>query len=262
LQLYGLGSLAKWAWGEITNGASEAQVVLDLYNQPEFKDRFPAIFTRQAQGLPPLSPGDYVSYENQATQMFQAAGLPKGFWDSPADFTSLLSSDVSISELQSRLNLATQATLQVPDSVRTVLQRDYGVSAGGLAAHFLDPGQAEPLLAQQFAAAQIGGAGIQTGYGTDRTVDERLAADGVSAAQAQQGFTQLGTEKQLFTGLPGENVSDISQSQQIGAAFEGDAASQEAIALRAAQRQAKFGQGGQYASSAAGFTGVGSAQQA
>lgn len=261
LQQYGLQSLASWAWNEIVNGATESQVVLDLYNQPAFKTRFPAIFTRQEQGLPPISPGDYVSYENQATQMFEAAGLPKGFWDSPSDFTNLISNDVSTTELQARLNLATQAAYQVPDSVRTVLQRDYGIGTGGLAAHFLDPTQAEPALAQQFLAAQIGGAGIQTGYGTDKATDEQLAADGVTAAAAQQGFTQLGTESQLFKGLPGQGESDISQADQVAAEFEGNVASQQAITARTQSRQAQFAASGSYQSSAAGFGGIGSAQQ-
>lgn len=259
LQQYGLGSLASWAWNEIVQGASEPQILLDMMNTPEFKQRFPAIAARQKAGLPPISPGDYVNYEAQATQMMRAAGLPAGFWDSPSDFTSLISSDVSLNELQQRVQLASQAAFQVPGDVRAVLQRDYGITAGDLAANFLDPKQAEPVLQRKFTAAQIGGAAWRTGYGSTRSEDEYLTDLGVSATQAQQGFNQLTGQRQLFSSLPGENTTGIGRDQQLGAEFAGNASDQEAITRRANQRVGVFSGGGGFGNTQQGFA-VGAAQ--
>lgn len=250
LNTYGLGSLANWAWGEIVAGKSQDQIILDLYQTPEFKARFPAIASRQASGLPAISPADYLNYENQATQLFRAAGLPSGFWDSPSDFTNLIGADVSINELSQRLNLATQAAYQVPADVRATLQRDYGVGSGQLAAFFLDPNQAEPLIQRDFTAAQIGGAAYRTGYGSTKSEDEMLTDLGVTPGQAQSGFNQLTQQRQLFSSLPGENTTGIGRDEQLQATFGGNALDQEQIVRRSKQRQAVFEQGG---ATAAGF---------
>lgn len=261
LNSYGLGSMASWAWNEIVAGKSQDQILLDLMQTPQFKDRFPAIGERAAAGLPPISPADYVNYENQATQIMRAAGLPSGFWDSPSDFTHLIASDVSISELQQRVGLATQAAYQVPSDVRAVLARDYGVGSGQLAAFFLDDKTALPLIQRDFTAAQIGGAAYRTGYGSTKTQDETLTDLGVTADQAQQGFSQLVQQRQLFSSLPGENTTGISRDDQLAAMFGGNATDQQVIQQRAAQRAAVFNAGGAYGQSQEGFT-LGAAQGA
>lgn len=262
LNTYGLGDLADWAWQEIIAGKSDQQVLLDLMQTPQFKARFPGIDARQKAGLPPISPGEYVSYENQATQLMRAAGLPSGFWDSPADFTHLIAADVSINELTQRVNLATQAAYQVPSEVRATLARDYGVGAGGLAAFFLDEKTALPLIQRDFTSAQIGGAAWRTGYGSTRSEDERLTDLGVTADQAQQGFTQLVGQRQLFSGLPGENTTGIAREDQLAATFGGNALAQEKVVRRAQRRVAEFSGGGSFSSGQGGFTGIGEAQGA
>lgn len=256
---YGLASLASWAWGEIVAGKSEDQVLVDLQNTKQFKDRFPAIAIRAANGLPAISPGDYVTFENNATQIMRAAGLPEGFWDSPADFTNLIAADVSTSELQNRVQLAQQAVYQSPPDVQAILQRDYGMTPGDLAASFLDPGQAEPLLQQKLLAAQIGGAADTTGYGSGKGMDDYLAQLGVTQAQATAGFNDLSEKGQLFNALPGEAGGAISQDTQIGAEFGQNSQDQQAISQRAQARQAAFKQGGSFVSGTGGFSGIGNA---
>lgn len=262
LDMYGLGSLVDWAWNQIVQGASENQILLDLQQTPEFKQRFPAIEARRRQGLPPLSPGEYVTYEARATEMMRAAGLPKGFWDSPDDFTKLLTGDVSLNELQQRVTLAKQAAFGVPQDVRDHLARDYGIDAGHIAAAFLDPSRGEPLLERQFMASQIGAAGDRAGYGTSRADNERLTDLGVSADQAQQGFSTLANSRELFGSLPGENTTGISHDEQLAAVFEGNSDAQRKVKRRQEQRTAAFGGGGGFVGGAGGFSGVGSAQGA
>jgi hypothetical protein len=242
---YGLGSMASWAWNEIVAGKTQDQILLDLQQTPQFQQRFPAIAQRQKDGLPALSPADYVNYESQATQLMRAAGLPSGFWDSPSDFTHLISSDVSINELQQRLNMATTAAYQVPADVRATLARDYGVGTGQLAAFFLDDKTALPLIQRDFTAAQIGGAAYRTGYGSTKTEDEQLTDLGVNPGQAQQGFTQLTQQRQLFSSLPGQTTTGISRDQQLQATFAGNAQAQEQIVHSSQERQAQFAGGGQ-----------------
>lgn len=262
LDTYGLGSLSQWAWQQILNGASDAEVQYQIRQTPEFKQAFPEIEARQKAGLPPLSPGDIVTYRNTAQQMMREAGLPQGYWDQPGDFVNLLANNVSINELQHRLQLATQAAYEVPADVRATLARDYGVGAGKLAAFFLDPTRAEPLITRDFTAAQIGGAGLRTGYGSTKSEDEYLAGLGVGGQQAQQGFSTLAGAHELFDSLPGENTTGIDRQDQIGAMFAGNANAQRKIARRTQERQAVFAGGGQFAGNNSGLAGLGAASGA
>lgn len=259
LQQYGLESLSDFAWQEIVAGRSGNEVLQDIRQTPQFQQRFPAIAARQKVGLPPLSPGDYVAYENTATQYMRNAGLPTGFYDSPEDFTKFLSGDVSLKELGERITLARDAA-NGPSEARDALVNKFGLSIGDLTAFFLDPDRAEPLLQRNYNAAQIAGAGTRTGYGDTAAQDLRLADLGVTAAQAQQGFSHLGQESELFHGLPGQNEQDISTDQQLGAEFMGDAAAQKTIEQRARSRVATFGGGGGFNTSREGVGGLGQAR--
>src|SRR5690606_5995595 len=63
LQAYGLEELSGWVREQLISGASPAQIVLDLRNQPAFRRRFAAIFDREAAGLNPISPEEVLAYE-------------------------------------------------------------------------------------------------------------------------------------------------------------------------------------------------------
>lgn len=259
LEYYGLpASLADWAWGEITAGKGNAEVMQDLQQRQEFKDRFPAIEARIKLGLPPLSPGEYVAYEQSAIQMMRAAGLPEGFYDSPDDFTKFLAADVSVKELGDRVGLARDAMYQAPPEVRDAL-RQFGMSDGDLTAYFLDDVRALPLLEKTYAAAQIAGASTRTGFQTTQAQDFRLAELGVSADQAQTGLSQLGQQRGLMAAAVGRPEQAITVDEQIDAVFGGNAAKAQQIERRRRSRQAEFQGGGGFAATTRGVAGLGPA---
>lgn len=259
LDQYGLGGLSQWAWQEIVSGKSESQVLLDMQQTPEFKAAFPEIQQRLDAGLPAISPADVINYRTQARQIMQAAGLPADFYDQPSDFSPFIVGDMSLQELSDRVNLAKTAAYEVPQTVRDHLANYYGLDEGHLAAAFLDPTRAEPVLARQFAAAQAGGAAATTGFGDiTRSQAENLADLGVTASQAQSGFSQLAHMRQLMNPLPGENTTGISPDQQMQAEFGGNAAQQDRILAEQRRRLAPFAGGGSFAQGQSG-TSVGSA---
>ena len=75
LNQYGLGSLTTWALEKLRQGASEAQILIELYDQPAFKQRFPAIDARKQNGLTPISPAEILEYEQRVNQLLRMAGL-------------------------------------------------------------------------------------------------------------------------------------------------------------------------------------------
>lgn len=261
LSQYGLSSLSNWAWGEITNGATAAQVQLDLYNQPAFQQRFPAIGERAAKGLPPITPAQYIAYENTANELGAAAGLPTGFMKSYTD--ALIANDVSTSEINDRLQKGLLDVTNAPPDVVNQFQQYYGISQGDLAAHFLDPTQSLPYLEKQAQAAKLGAAAVQSSFGNiNESQAMNLANLNVTSAQAKAGFTKLGTMSQLMTGLPGTQEQNISQDVQLGAEFAGNTQDQNIIAQRQRNRVAAMHSGGTFGESTHGVEGLGTVGQA
>lgn len=261
---YGLpADVGRWAWSELQAGKGNDEILLDLEDPTESNDgakafyaRFPAIKLRREAGLPALSPSYYVSYENSAQQMYRAAGFPAGFYDSPEDYTNLLAKNVSLSELSQRITDAQQAAFNTPEQDRAEFYR-LGFGHGDLTAMFLNPDLAEPLLHKQLAAAGIAGASQRTGYGA-LNADQALGLTdlGVTSQQAQDGFASLAHQHELFGALnAGED--QISQSEQLGAQFGGNADAQRRINDRARSRVAAFSGGGGYGGSQTGLSGLG-----
>jgi hypothetical protein len=146
--------------------------------------------------------------------------------------------------------------------VRSALRNQFGLGDGDLAAYFLDPNRAQPLLQRTYNAAQIAGAGTRTGYNVNADQDYRLVDQGVTAAQAQSGFSTLQQSQELFNPLTGHsNEGAITTDQQLGAAFGGNAADQQQIDRRRQQRQAEFQDGGAFAANQQGMSGLGVAQK-
>lgn len=258
LATYGLESLGPTVQQWLVQGLSEAEILQRMRETPQFKTRFPAIEARQKAGLAPLSPGEYVAYEQQARQMMRAAGLPSGFYDGNDDFTRFLTNDLSLSELSDRVTLATSAAFQMPQADRDALT-EFGMGPGDITAFWLDPDKAQPLLERKYAAAQLAGASFQSGYGKlNETEATGLAQQGIGREQGLAGFSELTGQRELFGALDsGEDA--IGRQDQLDAAFGGNATQRRRIEQRARRRAAQFQGGGGFAASQEGLVGLGDA---
>jgi hypothetical protein len=220
---YGLGSLAGKIYDYVKNGYSSDTISILLQDTKEYKTRFAANEARVKAGLPVLSPADYINTENSYRQLLRASGLPAGFYDSSSDFTGWIAKDVSPTEIQSRLDLATQATALASPFYKQALNQ-LGIDDGHLAAHFLDSAKALPLLQKAAATAQIGAAALQQGLTFNKTYAEQLATTGVTADQAQQGYSQVANELQSMKELGNIYGSAWTQTESEGSVFGTDAA--------------------------------------
>lgn len=214
---YGLESLAGKIYGYVKNGYSADTISILLQDTPEYKQRFKANDARLKAGLPVLSPADYINTENAYRQVMRQSGLPSGFYDSTDDFTNWLSKDVSPTEVQSRVDLATQATVLSNPAYKQALNQ-MGVDDGHMAAYFLDPDKSLPLLQKAAATAAVGGAALGQGLTFNQAYAEQLATIGVTAAQAQQGYQQvaqeLGTMQNLGS-LYGQQFGQAEEEQSV-----------------------------------------------
>lgn len=190
---YGLGSLAGKIYEYVKNGYGSDTISILLQDTAEYKQRFAGNQARIKAGLPVLSPAEYVSVENSYRQIMRQSGLPEGFYDTNSDFTDWISKDMSPTELQSRVDLATQATALANPAYKAAL-RQMGLGDGELAAYFLDADRALPIIQKSAATAAIGAEALQRGLGFDQQYAEELATAGVSRDQAQQGYAKIADE--------------------------------------------------------------------
>lgn len=207
---YGLNTLTSWARTQLEQGSSPDQVMLDLYNTPEFKQRFPAIEQRRQKGLSPITPEDYIRYEETARDVFRRAGMPPSFYSDKNDYTNLIANDVSPKELEDRVMEGFKRVQNADPSVREAFGKFFGVKGdSALAALFIDPKRAATTLEEQARMAEVAGAGAMAlgGWLTKDRAGQIVRA-GVTAEEARSGFQRLGQIQGLFTESVGE-TSDM-----------------------------------------------------
>lgn len=262
LDEYGLGDLAGWAADELRKGYDDVVVLQHLREQDAFKSRFKVIFDRQDKGLPAISPAQVIEYERTAAQLMGRFGMPRGFYDNPADFHDLLLKDVSPAELQVRLEQGYAQVVSAPQEVRDVFRDFYGVDGdNALASFFLDPEKSQPVLETKLAAAQDAGAGRRFGFDLNYDQADRLARVGVGQDQAAKGFLQLNSQAGLYHEGFGEHTDLTAEEEGVRATFGLDAEAQRVVDRRAQGRQAQFGGGGGASDGKTGVSGAGSADQ-
>lgn len=214
---YGLESLAGKIYDYVKNGYSADTISILLQDTPEYKQRFKGNEARLKAGLPVLSPADYINTENAYRQILRQSGLPAGFYDSTDDFTNWISKDVSPTEVQSRADLATQATALANPAYKLALNQ-MGIDDGHMAAYFLDPDKSLPLLQKAAATAAIGGAALGQGLTFNQAYAEQLATIGVTATQAQQGYQQVAAElgtMQNLGAMYGQQFGQAEEEQSV-----------------------------------------------
>lgn len=260
---YGLpDTLARWAWDQIVEGRSEAEVMLELRQRPEFKNEYGDVIDGRAKaGLAPMTPAEIIAFRNQAAQLMHAAGLPQDFYDSKDDFTRFMVNNWSLAELNDHIQVARDATYNIPPAAQARLEQRFGLvpGSGHLTAFALDPDRALPLIIRDFEAAKIGGRADMAGYaGVSNETAATLADAGVTEDQAARGFSELARSSELFKSMDaGEEA--IGQDEQLGAAFLNNARAQQRIEQRRRKRQSAFQGGGGFADGAGGVRGLASA---
>ena len=253
---YGLESLAGKIYDYVKNGYSSDTISIMLQDTDEYKARFAGNQARIKAGLPVLSPAEYLATEASYQQIMKSAGLPESFYDQPSDFATWIGNNVSPSEIQSRVDLATQATTLASPAYRQALNQ-MGIDDAHLTAYYLDPTKALPLLQKQAATAQIGAEALKQGLAFDQTYAEQLATEGVSQSAAAQGYAQVAGELGTMQNLGGMYGQGWTQRDSEEAALEGSAAAVNKKAGLLSQERGAFG-----ASTGTGRAGLGQSQAA
>lgn len=252
---YGLTSLADKIKQYVKDGYTGDTIAILLRDTEEYKQRFPAMSTLAAKGRA-ISESSYIQYEQTAAQLERQYGLPSGMLS--GSVTELLQKDISATEMAERVQLASANSLMAPKELKDTLTNYYGINAGGLTAYFLDPDIAAPLLEKQSAAARIGSEAVRQGVAMDVYGAENLQELGITQQQAAQGFQQVASSRELFSG-----AGDITSEQEmVKGLLAGDQTAIANVNRAAGARKARFQQGGEYLATSGGAVGLGSAATA
>lgn len=265
LRPYKLEGLADKLWefqgrGMVTPNTSPDVIGYLVKDTPEYQARFPGNVALEAAGKQAWTISEYLSLEQQMKAAMQGSGLPEGFYDSADDFGKFIGGGVAPAEVKRRVDEGFNAVKNANPDVVNQMKELYGVDEKGLAAYFLDPAKATPILVQQAKAASTASeANRQAQMRLTAQTAEELAAQGITGETAAAGFRQIGAQGELYTPLAGE-AGAISQAEQIGAAFGTNEAARQRVETRRRQRKAAFEGGGSFATSQTGVSGLGVAK--
>lgn len=249
LSRYGLEDMTRWVADAIINNKSQEQIMLEIYDQPEFRKRFPAIVGRENAGLSPISVEEYLSYEQAAESLGSTWGLRL----TKEEVDQLLIHDVSAHELEQRFNIAATAMYSSAPETRAELQRLFNIGPDHLMRYWMNPKKEIGNLQNQYRMGEIAGAALRVGYGQVQMADaHRLLEAGFDESAAMEGFATLSQIGALFRPLAhGESV--VSRETQLDF-LTGDVETARMIERTARERLARFSGAGGFGTGGEGFT--------
>lgn len=260
LHAWGLDTLADFAWNSYKKSGSTDIAMLDIEGTQQYKDRFAGKLALNSRGIE-MSEGEQLAWESQAQGLMRAAGMPVGFYDTPADFSKLIGSGMSVTELGERINNAYAEVSNAPQAVRDAFGQFYGVKGDtALAAMALDTSTALPIIQRHVAAAEAGGYLSQQNFQVTKSIAEQIAEATSNNLQAIQAGSQA-IGKLTAAGIDQARFDETAPDKNafIQAEFANNEAAQAEIQRTVDTRQASTSGGEAIDSSRYGAAGLGEA---
>jgi hypothetical protein len=251
---YGLSSLMDKITQYVQEGYDANAVVALIRTTPEYKERFPAM-DALAKKNRNISEAAYIQYETNAASLEKMYGLPSGMLSNKNEITGLLTNEVSATELEQRVVLASNNAYSTSPEMQRTFKDYFGIDTGSLTAYFLDPEKALPLLEKQVATANIGAEAAKQQMPISAALAGEIQTAGVTTAEAARGFATTAGQMGLATGY-----GDVtSQEELINANLLNSAQAAQNVSRVAQSRVNRFAGGGAFESDRTGNTGLGTA---
>jgi hypothetical protein len=262
----GLGELApaiitEWKGTKIPPNTDINTLGFMLRDTDAYKKRFPGNVALEKANKPQYSVTEYLQLEKDYKNAIQGKGIPSGFYDSNDYIGKFIGNEVSVAEVGRRVEQGFRAVSEGDPEILRQLKEFYPeVNQGELAAFFLSPEEAKPIIVNRAKAAQIGAQAVQqAGMQISKSEAESLIQQGVDQQGAREAFTAIGAAQGLFQpGMVGEEAVGREEQLQFGI---GNQQAMQRIQTRRRRRQAEFEAGGGFTAGAAGVSGLGTAQR-
>lgn len=207
---YNLQGLATYIDAEILKDTSEEMILLGLYDQPQYKTRFPGMEALRKAGRV-ISEDEYTKIENAMMQTARFFDLPKGFYDGPEDFGKLIGNQVSAKEYQDRLQVGQDLARTLNPAIKQQLTDFYAIGEGDLTAYVLDPDRALSILQKQAKAATF--VGLSRAAGFKMPEISAATAENIVATEPYVKLTEA--QMQAKIGQAGELRKEQQRLSQI-----------------------------------------------
>lgn len=262
----GLSDLAEviipdWRNTKIPPSTDINQLGFMLRDTDAYKKRFPGNVALSKANKQPYSVTEYLRLEDDYKNAIQGSGIPSGFYDSTDYIGKFIGNGVAVKEVKLRVDEGFRAVNEGDPEILRQLKEFYpSVSQGELAAFFLSPEEAQPIIVQRAKAAQVGAQAVQqAGMQLTTQEAESLVRQGIGQAEAQQAFATIGATQGLFEPqMAGEQAVSREEQLQYGI---GNAQAAQRVATRRRRRQAEFEAGGGFATGQGGAAGLGTVGQ-
>lgn len=275
LNSIGLGSLfsidandtpSGWLYDQMIAGNDTQEGILaSLETQPVFQARFKVIFdmrdrANKGENVTVPSVSQILDYENKYAQTMSQAGVPAWFYDSTDDAQNAMRSNLTVEQIQNRIDQSYGVVKALPDDVRKMFQAFYGdATDGALIAAVLDPQKTLQQLDKATRSAAIAGFGVSQGVVVSKQQAEAYADLNKSIQQSQSDIAQVSSLQDLATNSIGESGTTLATDVAFQAAAMGNADASNQLQNRLITRQAQQSStGGSAVSGNSGISGVGS----
>ena len=237
----------------------------ELFEQQEFKNRFPGYHKRLDAGYNAIDVQDYLSYETRFNELMVSYGLDsmiaEGGTTAKEYIGDLIGGNVSVAQIDKRITQGVAAVLDAPEEVLSQYEEWYGSEGeNALLAQFLDPNADLIDLANKAGAASAGGYAQRIlGSGIDQEMATDIADLDYTNQQLYQAYTALAQQTALFAEKAGEQDFSITE-EGVEYALNLDSETIQDMEARRRSRSADF-QGGGGAMVSGTTTGFGSANR-
>lgn len=257
LTRYGLEGLLDWASEMAVTGASEDEILVQLYEQPELHAAYPWIKQREAAGFVPQTIEEFLVYRNELSQAAKLYGINV----TAEEVNKLFAGDVSVNEaVEDRIAPVASLVHMLPAGVRAQVETLYGITTEDLQRTWMDPRENAQILRKRLVAAQIANEGMATAFGQINAFQaERLAAAGLNADQAREAFGRLVQQRELFEQT--DRTDEAMDTDTRIDVLTGDQTVVTELERRSQRRAGRFQEGGGFATSSKGVTGIGTASR-
>jgi hypothetical protein len=221
----------------------------------QYQQRFPGLVKRSATGHAKMTPDQYMLMEDMYDQALYGAQIPSDVMDKRATVAKLVENDVTVQEMQQRVDLAEEAATRSPSFMKKFLEYR-GMTPGHLIAFYLDPDLTGPAIAKQQRQFEVGAMMDEFGMRGAKQTAEFLEGMGMSDSEVGSTLDRASRQRSFSSGFGGRVDED---TRVKGAAGIGDAA--DAVSKVEAQRKARFNSTGGAAESNQGVVGLGSASR-
>lgn len=210
LTRWGLQSLAPEALRMLQDGYTDAQIPVLLQDTEPYKKRFRGNEARRKNGMPVLSPEEYLQTERSYGQVMANAGLPKGFYDDPDDFAGWIGNDVAPVEVQRRVGEAVDATSKIDANTQRAFLDLYGLQQGELTAFVLDAQRGRDVINKVIHGGRIAGAAKGYDVNLSKEQAERFGA------MSSDDYVKQSQDFGRLAGV-GEHLSNLYEGEDYGA---------------------------------------------